>query len=136
MTWLTTLTGLIENKFRDEWVFTDDEHIDYGMNDNSFSPPKDFTPWVRVYFTTLHNDNAEIGTHFQRAKCILTVSCFVKDGIGEKISNEMLGEASAIFQNKNFNGVQIFAMTPVKLNPKNGWFQQNAKFDFLYDVFS
>lgn len=136
MSWQNTLTELIETKFRNEWTFTEDDHIDYGSNDNSFKQPEDFTPWVRIYLTVLTNGNAEVGTKFQRARCILTVACFVKDGIGEKLSNTMCGEVSTIFQNQNFNGVQIFAMTPVKITPANGWFQQNAKFDFLYDVFS
>ena len=135
MSWVDNLRSTIEAKFKAEWSATPAANIDFGDNSFSFETPIS-SSWVRLSINIIDNVNAEIGTKFQRASGIITVQCFTKIGIGEKDSNSLMDSAIAIFQNKSFNGINCYAMVPVKIGAQDNWFQQNAKFNFTYDIFS
>lgn len=135
MSWNEDLRILVETKFKAEWNYSLAGKIDFGDN-SGFSPPADGSNWVRISFNIITNQNAEVGVRYQKARGILTVQCFSKLDEGEKATNDMVGKAGDIFQNKNFNGLYLFAMTPLKVGAIKKWYQQNAKIDFIYNVFS
>lgn len=135
MAWEEDLRIAIEGKFISEFNYLEEDKIDLGAN-SDFTPPIDGLPWCRLTHTILKNDNAQIGTAFQRAIGIITVQCFTKVKTGEKVSNEILAAVGEVFQNKNFSGVECFALTPVRVGTVKNWYQVNAKIDFIYSVFS
>ena len=92
--------------------------------------------WVRVSFTILDSNNAQVGTDFQRNDGLITVQIFTPARKGEKAALELVDAVKAVFENKAFNGIKCYTCYPAAVMSEGDQYQINAKTKFEYDIFT
>lgn len=128
------LRSAIYNRFNDNWSGTALSRVAWGDNRSPLNVNDG--DWVRISYSVTRNQNAEIGRGFQRSEGIITVQIFVPAFSGERGANLLADEVATIFQNKQFNGVTCYTMTPIVVGRNGDAFQLNARVDFEYNIFS
>jgi len=116
------------------WTATPLNRIMHG--DNRTALDANTAPWVRLNYVVYSNNNAEIGTGFQRVRGVIVVQIFTTSNTGEKQASEIADDVISVFQNKNFGGVTTYATKITKLGKRGDEYQLNAEVDFKYDIFS
>ena len=126
-----TLRQAVVNQFDTSWS---GDYVDRGSN-HKFDPPGD-TNWVRLQTLPFGTDNIDVGGTLQRTEGEIVVQCFAPANTGERSLLLMIDEVKSIFQNQNFEGVQCYATSTIKVGENGGWYQINANTPFQYDVYS
>ena len=129
----------ISNKFISDWSGSNLNRVVFGKDSEPLSigvVGDDSAPWFRLSFSILENENAEIGTGFQRATGIITLQIFTRAFSGDKVSLQLVDEFSDVFENKQFGDVTCYAPEVVVPGREGNSFQTNAKVLFEYEVFS
>lgn len=137
------LRKAITNRFMANWAGTDLSRVVYGDNSAPLNTADDDLnngAWCRLSFSVVDCMNAAVGTDFQRAIGIISLQIFTKLNSGEKQSLDLVKSFADVFENKQFNGVTCYVVSPVTVGRSKTAtgesYQKNAKVRFEFDEIS
>jgi hypothetical protein len=124
----------IQSYFKDNFTGVDAAKIAWPAVD--FTPPEDFTPWIRFHISLLPSQLKSFGPNKRyRRFGFISVQVFTKTGMGTKTASQISDDVIETLEGKQLtNGLQFEAGHADPVGDANGWYQKNVTIPFSYDT--